>query len=58
MLLTAQTPLPKPLNLSLMLAARFPGVVMLRQQNGVPIEQTKLNGHTDLFSLCGRAKVP
>lgn len=57
-LLTAQTPLPKPLNLSLMLAARFPGVAMLRQPGGVPIEQTRLKGHTDLFSLCGRLPAP
>lgn len=57
-LLTAQTPLPKPLNLSLMLAARFPGVAMLRQSGGVPVEQTRLKGHTDLFSLCGRPPPP
>ena len=57
-LLTAQTPLPKPLNLSLLLAARFPGMVMVQQQGQAPVEQTRLNGHTDLFSLCARTPAP
>ena len=50
-LLSAQLPVPKPLNLSLLLAARVPGLVMIRQQNNVPIDQTQLQGHTSLFNL-------
>ena len=50
-LLSAQLPVPKPLNLSLLLAARVPGLVMIQQQNNVPIDQTQLQGHTGLFNL-------
>ena len=50
-LLSAQLAIPKPLNLSLLLAARVPGMVMFNQQNNVTIDQTKLQAHTDLFHL-------
>jgi hypothetical protein len=50
-LLSAQLPVSKPLNLSLLLAARVPGLVMIRQQDKVPIDRTNLQGHTDLFDL-------
>jgi hypothetical protein len=50
-LLSAQLSVPKPLNLSLLLAARVPGLVMIRQQNNVPIDQTHLQGHTGLFNV-------
>jgi hypothetical protein len=57
-IIAAQTPMPKPLDFSLLLAARMPGFVLLRQLGGMPTEQTQLQGHTDLFSLCGRSPFP
>ncbi len=50
-LVSAQTALPKPLDLTLLLGARLPGVVLLRQQGTVAVEPTQLGSHTGLFSL-------
>jgi len=44
-------PVPKPLNISLLLAARVPGLVMFNQLNNISIEPTHLQSHTDLFNL-------
>lgn len=57
-IVAAQTAMPKPLDFSLLLAARLPGFVLLRQSGEMPTEQTQLKGHTDLFSLCGRKPAP
>ncbi|MEW6305023.1 MAG: hypothetical protein AB1705_16225 [Verrucomicrobiota bacterium] len=49
-LLSATAPLPKRLDLSLFLAARLPGLLLLN--NGrVVVAQSQLQGHTALFSL-------
>ena len=56
-IVAAQTPLPKPLDFSLLLAARLPGFMLLRQPSGILTEKTQLKGHTDLFSLCCRTPV-
>ena len=50
-LISAQAQAPTPLDLSLMLAARLPGMAIIRQGNDVPIDKTQLQGHTPLFSL-------
>lgn len=50
-LVSAQTQLPKPLDLTLLLGARLPGIIILRQQGTVPIDTTQLQSHTDLLSL-------
>jgi hypothetical protein len=51
-LISAQKPLPKPLNVSLLLAARLPGLLMIGG-GGKPfaVEKTKFDGHSPLFAL-------
>ena len=48
-LLVANKPLPKPLNPSVLLAARLPGFALLGES--LAVERTKLTGHTPLFGF-------
>jgi hypothetical protein len=49
-LVSAQQPIPKPLNPSLLLAARLPGLLIIGgDAKPLAIEKTKLEGHTALF---------
>jgi hypothetical protein len=49
LLLYATKPLPRPLNIDLMLAARLPGLWLIPQTGGITAEPTLLKGHTPLF---------
>ena len=50
LLLFCTMPLPRPLNLSLMLAARLPGLVMHSQSAGLSTTNSELQGHTPIYS--------
>jgi len=50
LLLSCTAPIPKPLNPSLMLTARLPGVLLLPQAGGLATGATQLQGHTAIFS--------
>ena len=49
-LLSCTTPLPRPLNLSLMLAARLPGLLLISQPGGLATMNSQLQGHTPIFT--------
>jgi hypothetical protein len=55
LLLCAQTTPPKPVGISILLAARLPGIVLFKKQDEVTIARTELKGHTELLSLCQRS---
>lgn len=50
LLLSATTPLPKPLNITPLLAARLPGMVLLPQAGNLARLSTELQSHTPLFT--------
>ena len=50
-LLSSQTSVPKPLDLSLLLAARLPGLILWGDQGQLSTEETAMKGHTELFSF-------
>ena len=50
LLLSSTTPLPRPLDLTLMLAARLPGMVLIAESAGLSTEFTQLQGPTPIFS--------
>lgn len=50
LLLSCTLPLPRPLNLSVMLAARLPGVLLSLQQGGLATHPVQLQGHTPIFT--------
>lgn len=49
-LLSCSTPLPHPLDLSVLLAARLPGTLLINQPAGLETAPTQLQGHTFIFS--------
>jgi hypothetical protein len=51
-ILSATTPIPSPIDLSLFLSARLPGIVIVKTGNQIPIACTKLNGHSELHTRC------
>lgn len=50
LLLSCTTSLPRPLNLSLLLAARLPGLVLVSHPEGLATASSQLQGHTPIFS--------
>lgn len=50
LLLSATTPLPKPLDISPLLAARLPGMVLLPQSGNIVRLPTGLQSHTPLYT--------
>jgi len=51
-ILSATTPLPAQIDLSLLLSARLPGIVILSDGGQFPINTTRLEGHTELYTRC------
>jgi hypothetical protein len=49
LLLSCTTPLPKPLNITPLLSARLPGMLLLPQAGGLAKLSTGLQGHTALY---------
>lgn len=49
-LLSSTTPLPRPLNSSLMLAARLPGILMRSNAIGLSTTDSNLRGHTSIYT--------
>jgi len=49
LLLSCTTPLPRPLNLTPMLAARLPGMLLISQPGGLATMTSQLQGHTPIF---------
>jgi len=50
LLLSCTTPLPKPLTIAPLLAARLPGIVLLPQAGNLSQLATNLQGHTPLYT--------
>ena len=51
-ILTATTPLPSPIDLSLFLVARLPSIVIIKEVNDFPVSTTQLDGHSELYTRC------
>ncbi|MEI6656646.1 MAG: hypothetical protein WCP45_17925, partial [Verrucomicrobiota bacterium] len=49
-LIYSDVPMPRPLNTSLLIAARLPGMLLFNGPAGIVTEATALAGHTPLFS--------
>jgi len=50
-LLSCTIPLPRPLNPSVLLAARLPGMLLINQAGALANETTALQGHTPIFTM-------
>lgn len=50
LLLSCTKPMPRPLSLDLLLAARLPGMWLIPQPGGLTTEITQLQGHTPIFT--------
>ena len=50
-LLSCNLAIPKPLDASLLLAARLPGLILWGDKGQLSVEQIELKGHTNLFSF-------
>jgi hypothetical protein len=56
-LLSANLALPRPLDISLLIAARLPGICLITQGVSIVTQATALRGHSELFSMPAQTAV-
>lgn len=57
LLVAANQPLPKPLDITLLIAARLPGLSLVNNRSALDVKESAQQGHTPLFNRPGRSEV-